>query len=158
MFASLSAWKCWFISSWLLFLPSFFWWWSKEGIKAEIKNVIVSFFYLNYLHLTKIEDKFTELSIKTDLPEQGEVQILDWRGILKLLENVLDFFIVPEYSLSTKEVFVIARDRDSLGNPALLEMLELLLSRICFPAVPLIWLWLIFWLYQKKNESELRIY
>ena len=158
MFASLSAWKCWFISSWLLFPPSFFWWWSKEGIKAEIKNVIVSFFYLNYLHLIKIEDKFTELSIKTDLPEQGEVQILDWRGILKLLENVLDFFIVPEYSLSTKEVFVIARDRDSLGNPALLEMLELLLSRICFPAVPLIWLWLIFWLYQKKNESELRIY
>ena len=72
-----------------------------------------------------------------DLPVELVAPLRDGTGIFKLLENVLDFFIVPEPSLSRNDVFVMARDLVSLDSVALLLILELLLHGTWFPATPL---------------------
>ena len=72
-----------------------------------------------------------------DLPVELVAPLRDGTGIFKLLENVLDFFIVPEPSLSRNDVFVMARDLVSFDSVALLLILELLLHGTWFPATPL---------------------
>ena len=93
--------------------------------------------YLSYCHL--YVHKVLKKVNNEKLPELLVVPLLDGRGILKLLENVLVFLIVPEYSLSTNEVFVMARDLVPFDSVVLLLMLEFLLSKTCFPAVPFTW-------------------
>ena len=141
--ASLSSGKCWFASSRFFCYTLFLWrsqdmfHWRRNQIcnkDAQIKLIMLN---------RKFPLKFVNIFITnfTALPVELVAPLLDGTGIFKLLENVLDFFMVPEPSLSRNDVFVMARDLVSFDSVALLLILELLLHGTWFPATPFVLVW-----------------